>query len=111
MRTIKQFINKTKKVYFFMKDEATCRSFFQAAEAEGISFCETPPTHKETSDIIALLPSGEICYVGWAGRMCYHNCKKGVVRIDYDRYSSGHCKYKIKKPSYCGAICFNRSHC
>lgn len=96
MRTIKQFINKTKKVYFFMKDEATCRSFFKAAEAEGISFGGTPPTQKETADIIALLPSGEICYVGWAGRMCYHNCKKGVVRIDYDKYSSGRGKYLIK---------------
>ena len=97
MRTIEQFINKTKKVYFFMKDKDTCHNFYQAAEAEGISFCGAPPTQKETTDIIALLPSGEICYVGWAGRMCYHNCKNGVIRIDYDRYSSGHDKYKIKK--------------
>ena len=54
MRTIKQFISKTNKVYFFMKDKATCRSFYQAAEAEGISFCGTPPTQKETTDIVAL---------------------------------------------------------
>jgi len=96
MRTIKQFISKTNKVYFFMKDEATCRRFYQAAEAEGISFGGTPPTQKETTDIIALLPSGEICYVGWAGRMCYHNCKKGVVRIDYGKFSEGCGNYLIK---------------
>lgn len=55
MRTIKQFISKTNKVYFFMKDKATCRSFCQTAEAEGISFCGTPPTHKGNTDIIVLL--------------------------------------------------------
>ena len=96
MRTIKQFISKTNKVYFFMKDEATCRRFYQAAEAEGISFCGTPPTQKETTDIIALLPSGEICYVGWAGRMCYHNCKKGVIRIDYEKYLTESDDYLLK---------------
>lgn len=96
MRTIKQFISETNKVYFFMKDEATCLRFYQAAETEGISFGGTPPTTKETADIIALLPNSEICYVGWAGRMCYHNCKKGVVRIDYDKYASGYGNYLIK---------------
>lgn len=89
MRTIKQFISKTNKVYFYMKDPDTCRKFYRDAEAEGITFGGVPPTHKETDDIIALLPSGEICYVGWAGRMCYHGCKEGVVRIDYDKYSTG----------------------
>ena len=90
MRTIKQFISKTNKVCFFMKDKATCRSFYQVAEAEGISFCGTPPTQKETTDIVALLPSGEICYVGWAGHMCFHNGGiEGVIRIDYAKYVSG----------------------
>ena len=78
-----------------MKDEATSRGFYQAAEAEGISFGGTPPTQKETTDIVALLPSGEICYVGWADRMCYHNCKKGVVRIEYDKYAFCRGNYRI----------------
>ena len=64
MRTIKQFINQANKVYFFMKDKETCLRFYRDAEAEGITFGGAKPTEKEPSDIIALLPSGEICYVG-----------------------------------------------
>ena len=97
MRTIKRFINQNYKVYFFMKDEGICRRFYQDAEAEGITFGGDKPTEKEPTDIIALLPEGEICYVGWAGHMCYHNCKEGVIRIDYEKYANGDQKYLIEK--------------
>lgn len=95
MQTIKQFISQNNKVYFFMKDEDTCVRFYRDAEAEGITFGGLKPTEKETTDIIALLPSGEICYVGWAGRMCYHNCKGDVLRIDYAKLISGVKNYLI----------------
>ena len=97
MRTIKQFISQTNKVYFYFKDTNRCKQFYQNAEAEGITFCGTNPTDKEPTDLIALLPSGEICYVGWAGRMCYHNCKEGVVRIDYEKYVNNEPDYVIRK--------------
>jgi len=96
MRTIKQFISKTNKVYFYMKDPDTCRKFYRDAEAEGITFGDVPPTQKATDDIIALLPSGKICYVGWAGRMCYHSCHEGVIKIDYNKYATGENNYFIK---------------
>ena len=95
MRTIKQLISKENKVYFFMKDEDTCRRFYYDAEAEGITFGGAKPTGKDTSDIIALLPNGEICYAGWAGHMCYYNCKEGVIRIDYEKYANGDEKYIV----------------
>ena len=95
MRTIKHFISQESKVYFFMKDKDTCLRFYKDAEAEGITFGGAKPTEKETSDLIALLPCGEICYVGWAGRMCYHNCNKGVLRINYEKYTSGNKEYLI----------------
>ncbi len=97
MRTIKSFLNGTNKVYFFLKSEDVCRKFYRDAEAEGLSFAGTPPTQMHTTDIIALLPSGGICYVGWAGRICYHNCPKGVIRIDYDKYKSGDEEYLIER--------------
>lgn len=97
MRTIKQFISKTNKVYFFMKDAETCRRFYRDAEAEGITFGGGKPTEKEPSDIIALLPEGKICYVGWAGHMCYYNCSKGVVRIDYSKYADDNDDYIINR--------------
>ena len=96
MRTIKQFINQANKVYFFMKDKDTCLRFYQDAEAEGITFGGSKPTEKEPTDIIALLPEGEICYVGWAGHMCYYNCKEGVIRIDYEKYANGEDTFLIE---------------
>ena len=98
MRTIKQFINIADKVYFFMKDKETCRRFYQDAEQEGITFCGEHPTEKETTDIVALLPDGDICYVGWAGHMCYHHGgMDGVMRIDYAKYVTGDEDYIIIK--------------
>lgn len=96
MRTIKQFTSKTNKVYFFMKDNDTCIRFYADAEEEGIKFCGEKPTDKKPTDIIALLPNGDLCFVGWAGHMCYHNCKDGVIRIDYAKYADGEAEYLIK---------------
>ncbi len=90
MRTIKQFIKRADKVYFYMKDQETCQRFYQDAEREGITFGGEKPTIKEITDIVALLPEGEICYVGWAGHMCFHHGGiEGVIRIDYAKYVSG----------------------
>ncbi len=98
MRTIKQFIKKADKVYFYMKDEETCRRFYQEAEREGILFGGGKPTNKEPTDLVALLPEGGICYVGWAGHMCYyHGGMKGVIRIDYAKYANGENDYIISK--------------
>ena len=97
MRTIKQLISKENKVYFFMNSEDTCLRFYQDAEAEGISFGVEKPTEKDPTDIIALLPDGKLCYVGWAGHMCYYNCKEGVIRIDYEKYANGDQEYLIEK--------------
>lgn len=98
MRTIKQIIKRADKVYFYMKDKETCQRFYQEAEQEGITFCGKKPTNKETTDIVALLPEGEICYVGWAGHMCFHNGGiSGVVRIDYAKYADGEDDFIIIK--------------
>ena len=97
MRKIKQFISKTNKVYFYFKDTDTCKSFYKNAEAEGITFGGAQPTTKDSTDLIALLHSGEICYVGWAGHMCYHNCTEGVIRIDYAKYINNEADYIIRK--------------
>jgi len=90
MRTIKQFINTKKKVYFYLKDEETCQKFFQNAKDEELTFGGEDPTEKEWTDIIALLPNGNLCYVGWAGRICYHNAtNSGAIRVDYAAYING----------------------
>ena len=97
MRTIKQLISKTNKVYFYFTGNEICKRFYENAEAEGITFGGKLPTTKEPTDLIALLPSGEICYVGWAGHMCYHNSTEGVLRIDYAKYINDEADYIIRK--------------
>ena len=97
MRTIKQFISQPNKVYIYLKDTNLCKQFYRNAEEEGITFGGTNPTEKEPTDLVALLPSGELCYVGWAGRMCYHNCTQGVIRIDYEKYINNAPDYIIHK--------------
>ena len=89
MQTIKEFINPTHKVYFYLKDQATCRRFFQDAEAEGILFGNQLPTSKEPDDIIALLPTNQICYLGWVGRLAFRTATEKVIRIDYAKLIEG----------------------
>ena len=96
MRTIKQFIGQSDHVYFKMGSREVCKQFYEQAAKESLLFGGINPTYKETTDLVALLPDGSICYVGWAGRMCYHNYKKGVIRIDYEKYSTGSDNYLLK---------------
>lgn len=82
MQKIKDLINKEKKVYILLKNEEIAKRFMSNAESEGITFSDgTKPTNKAIDDIIALLPNGTICYVGFVGRMCRHSNQ--CICIDY----------------------------
>ena len=83
MRKIKDLINKEKHVYILLKNEDIAKRFLSDAESEGITFSDgTKPTEKTPDDIIALLPNGTICYVGFIGRMCRHSNQ--CICIDYE---------------------------
>ena len=85
MQKIKDLINKEKHVYIILKNEDVAKKFMADAEAEGITFSDgTKPTEKTPDDIIALLPNGTICYVGFIGRMCCHSNQR--ICVDYREY-------------------------
>lgn len=85
MKKIKDLINKEKHVYIFLENEEIAKRFMSDAEAEGITFSDgSKPTKKEPNDIIALLPNGTICYVGFVGRMCRHSNQ--CICFDYEEY-------------------------
>ena len=85
MKKIKDLINKEKNVYIFLENEEIAKRFMSDAEAEGITFSDgSKPTKKEPNDIIALLPNGTICYVGFVGRMCRHSNQ--CICFDYEEY-------------------------
>lgn len=82
MRTIKKLINTEKKVYILLKNKAIQYRFMSDAEREGITYGDNvKPTERKVDDIMALQPNGTICFLGWAGRMCYHYNKENVLRI------------------------------
>ena len=98
MRTIKELVGKEEKVYIVLKDKATQLRFQSEAEKEGITFGDgAKPTDRPVDDIMALKADSTICFLGWAGRMCYHNRKHNILRVDYERYISGHSDYVVNK--------------
>lgn len=96
MRTIKQLVGKEQKVYIVLKNKAIQYRFMSDAEYEGITFGDNvKPTERSIDDIMALRSDGTICYLGWAGRMCYHNRKRNILRVDYEKYISGEDNYLV----------------
>jgi len=91
MRTIRKLIQEDKKVYILLKDKATQYRFMSDAEHEGISYGDGMlATERQVDDIMSLQSNGTICFLGWAGRICYHYAKQqNVIRVDYHKYISG----------------------
>ena len=87
MRTIRELINKEKKVYIVLQTKAMQYRFMSDADREGITFSDgVCASDRMAGDIMALLPDGHICFVGWAGRMCFKQGGDCVLRVDYERY-------------------------
>ena len=98
MRTIKNLINKEKKVYIFLRTKAIRYRFMSDAEREGITYGDgIKATDRIVEDIMALQPDGTICFLGWVGRLCYHHSKNTAIRIDYERYIDDDQVYIIKE--------------
>ena len=96
MRKIKDLINPNQKVYILLKNNAIRYRFMSDAELEGITYRDgAKPTERPVDDIMSLQSDGTICFLGWAGRMCYHHSSNAVVRIDYEKYISAATDYII----------------
>ena len=96
MRTIKSLASNEKKVYIYLRNTAIQLRFMSDAEREGITYGDgTKPTERSVDDIMALRPDGTICFLGWAGRVCYHYVKNTSIRVDYEKYIDGADDYII----------------
>ena len=94
MRTIKQLISKEKKVYIVLHTKAMQYRFMSDADREGITFGDgVSATDRMSSDIMALLPDGHICFVGWIGRICFKQGGDSVLRVDYEKYINNELDY------------------
>ena len=99
MRTIKDLINNEKKVYILLNSKAIQYRFMSDAERENITYGDNvKPTERPVDDIMALRPDGTICFLGWAGRVCYHYANQNnIIRVDYEKYINGDADYMIIK--------------
>ena len=96
MRTIKELLQYGKKVYIVLPTKAMQYRFMSDADQEGITFGDgVKTTDRMAGDIMAWLPDGHICFVGWVGRMCFKQGGKSVLRVDYERYISEEDSYLI----------------
>lgn len=96
MREIKELISKNKKVYIYLSSEDVQSRFMSDAENQGITFGDgIKPTERKPDDIMALLSDGTICYLGWAGHMCYRHNHENVIRVDYEKFINEEKEYII----------------
>ena len=96
MRTIRELVGKEEKVYILLRNKPIRYRFMADAAMEGITYGDgTPATDREVEDIMALTPDGTICFLGWAGHMCYHLREEHTLRIDYEKFITGAEDYLI----------------
>ena len=92
-RTISDLRNKLRgSIYVYLKDEKTCRQFYEDAQEEGFCFGSILPTQSPSDDIIAVDEGKQLGHVGFTGHMRFHNSKtsEDFHRIDYAKYASGY---------------------
>ena len=90
MRKIKELLQYGKKVYIVLPTKAMQYRFMSDADREGITFGDgIKATARIARDIMALLPDGHICFVGWVGRLCYKQGGDSVACVDYEKYIDG----------------------
>lgn len=88
MQKIRDLISPDKKVYIILNNEEIRKKFMADAEKEGITFSDgVLPTQRKAEDVMSLQKDGTICYLGWAGRICFHSMQENVLRIDYEEYT------------------------
>ena len=97
MRTIRELIGKEEKVYILLRNKPIRYRFMADAAMEGITYGDgVPATDREVEDIMALTPDGTICFLGWAGHMCYRLRKEHTLCIDYEKFITGAEDYLIQ---------------
>lgn len=80
------------RVYIYLKDETTCRKFYEQAEAEDFKFGKNKPTESPIDNIIALEHNKQLSFVGFAGYMavqCNGGSNRSLIIVDYDKYIAG----------------------
>ena len=96
MRTIKELVNNEKKVYIFLRSRAIRCRFMSDAQGEGIKYGDNvQAAERQAEEVMRLLPDGTICFLGFAGRMCFRYSTEPMIRINYKKYIDNSDDYLI----------------
>ncbi len=103
-RTIANLLSHEGRVYVYLRRTSLAKIFLKQAAVEGFTFGDgADPQSRETSNIFALNDNFTINYVGWVGRMAFHNTfsdsASTLVRVDFGKYLSGSESYIITDKS------------
>lgn len=89
---------RAKKAYILFRTKAMQFRFMSDADREGITFGDgIKATERMAEDIMALKGDRKICFLGWAGYMCYHHSKYTATRISYEKSIDGSDEYGISQ--------------
>ena len=97
-RLISDLLRPDIKVYVYCSDEKTQKQFMADAESEGFIFGDgLKPSERDGDDIMAVNNDKTICYVGFTGRLAFHQAftvsGKALVKVDYKKYIEGSTYY------------------
>lgn len=92
-RTIRSLVTKVGKVYLHFDSQETWDAFVNMAVQEGFLLGGEAPTSAGMDNVIAVCRDGTICYLGWAGRVCYQ-CNQ-VPRIEFSKFIAGEKNYIV----------------
>lgn len=86
MRKIKDLTQGKEKVYIILKTEEIQKKFMSDAEKEGITFSDGESLkERKCEDVMVLYDNGTLRYLGWAGRILFHNMKEKAICVDYEK--------------------------
>ena len=98
MKTIKDLVSSTdKRVYVYLKDEATARQFIADAELQGYHFADgVGVSRRKTDNYYAINRDMTVNFIGLVGRMAFHSKDPQLLRVDYAKYRNGEYDYVIE---------------
>ena len=101
-RTIKELFEKVDKVYFYLPDDETKKSFAENADREGFVYRGSVRTRdRKPNGVMSIDKNGIICVIGMQGNVIMRHFAEGdrfdnILCIDYKKYISSDDDYYFK---------------
>ena len=102
-RTLRALAKLDGRVYVYLANDETGRSFLEQAKAEGIRFGDrAAPKSRPYATVMAINHDGTLNYVGTNGMIAFRAGADTIggeklIRVDYEKFVSGAADYRFRK--------------